>query len=228
MLRAYLVEARLPDFKALLERMAKDRRAYHLVDKDELDRVTASLHHEGVCFYARPRPELDLESLRKSLEKQAGPRRVVVLDRVENPNNVGAILRVAAHFGASAVVYTTPDGEPIRSSAIQRTAEGAAERVDLVFAPDVWEALDALDGAGFEVVGTSGRGEEALWSKPLPARMALLLGSEAEGVDEALLARIDRVISIPGTGAVESLNVSCAAAVILGEAWRAAAPTNAR
>lgn len=218
--RMYLTEERLRDFRTVLERLARDRKAYHVVGSDELDRVAGSLHHEGVCVLAKPRPEQSLAALTAELAGQPGPVVVVVLDRVENPNNLGAILRVGAHFGVRAVVYTTPDGAPVRSSAILRTAEGAAERVDLVFANALWDALEALGEAGLSVVGTSGRAEETLWSAALPARMALVLGSEGEGIDPGTLEQLPTVVQIPGTGAVESLNVSCAASVILAERWR--------
>ena len=82
------------------------------------------------------------------------------------------------------------------------------------------DALEALGEAGLSVVGTSGRAEETLWSAALPARMALVLGSEGEGIDPGTLEQLPTVVQIPGTGAVESLNVSCAASVILAERWR--------
>lgn len=218
--RMYLTEERLRGFRSALERLARDRKAYHVVSAEELDRVAGSLHHEGVCVLAKPRAERSLEALTTELAGQPGPAVVVVLDRVENPNNLGAILRVGAHFGVRAVVYTTPDGAPVRSSAILRTAEGAAERVDLVFAEALWDALEALGEAGLSIVGTSGRAKDTLWSAPLPARLALVLGSEGEGIDASTLEQLPNVVQIPGTGAVESLNVSCAASVILAESWR--------
>jgi TrmH RNA methyltransferase len=143
---------------------------------------------------------------------------VVALVDVENPHNVGAIVRSAAHFGARAVVVEG-DRDPLSPSAL-RTAQGGAEAVEVLAAARIDGALDTCRRAGFRVLATSGREGRSLYQSPLPPRAVLLLGSEREGLPGRLLSRADDVLSIPGTGAVESLNVSVAAAVVLGEMWR--------
>ena len=82
------------------------------------------------------------------------------------------------------------------------------------------QIAEALGEAGLSILGTSGRAKATLWSAPLPARLALVLGSEGEGIDASTLEQLPNVVQIPGTGAVESLNVACAASVILAESWR--------
>ena len=114
-----------------------------------------------------------------------------------------------------------PAGSPLAlSGAAARVAEGGAEAVTLVRLPPAVEAIDALRRAGFQLAATVVRGGEDLFAVELPARLVLVMGAEGEGMDAALAAACDRRLSIPGSGAVESLNVAAATAVFLSR-WAA-------
>lgn len=215
--RGYLAEDRVRPFSRLLERLAARKIAYHVVGDEELDRVAGSMHHEGVCLMARPRPPATLAGLVKRARDE-DPAAMVYLDRVENPNNVGAIVRVLAHFAAPALLYAAADPRTFRSSAVARTAEGGSEYVDLFEPPDPLAAIRALqDKAGLTVIATSGYAETSLYEIELPRRALFLFGAEAEGLSQPLLDAADHVVSIPGSGWVESLNVACAATAVLAE-----------
>jgi len=212
--RAFFDEATAGAFGELMRSLAARRRPYRVVDLEELEKVSGTRHHEGVCLVADalepPRaPEL-LEAL------DDGPARWIFLDGVSNPHNVGAILRVAAHFGRSALA-ALPDELPAISGAVARIAEGGAEHVHALSWPDPSRALDRLSGHGFVTVATVVSGGAPLYEVALPPRVVFLLGAEREGVSEAALAAADLTVTIPGTGDVESLNVATAAAVLLGE-----------
>ena len=216
-IRVLLLEAQIKPFSRLLEWCAANKRAYHVVSEEELARFAASLHHEGICVLARARPTPSAERAIAELIATKGPQVVLVLEGVQNPNNVGAILRTAAHFGSTLVLH---QGEAQSSTAIARTAEGGAEFVDLIPTRDVNANLEALRAGRFEVVATDGAAKKSLYDVKLPERMVLLLGAERTGLSRAAQAAADAIIAIPGTGWVESLNVSVASAIVLAEHWR--------
>ncbi len=223
-IRAYVTEPRVQEAAALLRWCAQARRAYHVVSEDELAKVSQSTHHEGVCLLVRKRRAPGFAEFCRDAAKMKGPACVLLLEGVANPHNVGAIVRVAAHFGVAAVVLAgagAPDGGELPAS-VHRTAEGGLESVPVLAAADGLRAARELRGAGFTVVGTSSHVRDSLYAAPMPEKVVLMLGSEADGLSPALAHEASRNVAIPGTGAVESLNVACAAAVILGEFWRTA------
>ena len=215
--RVYLAEDRVKPFSRLLERLAQRKIAYHIVGDEELDKVAGSMHHEGVCVMAKPRAAIDLEALitRTAAEKTTA---LVYLDKVENPNNVGAIVRVLAHFAAPALLYAAADPRTFRSSAVARTAEGGSEHVDLLEPLDPRFAITALKKkAKLTIIATSGYAETSLYDIEMPRRALFLFGAEADGLSEDLAALADHTVAIPGSGWVESLNVACAATAVLAE-----------
>lgn len=216
-IRVYLTEARIPALSPLLKWCAAHKRAYHVVDKAELDRVASSLHHEGVCALVRARPAPSLDALLEGLDRGAGPEVLLALDGVANPNNLGALTRSAAHFGARAIVYRPVDPEAGFSSALARVAEGGLEHVELIAAPSLTPALARLRALGFQLVATTGRAAGSLFETRLPERMVLLLGAEDRGLSRELEKMAELRLQIPGTGRVESLNVSVAGGIFLAE-----------
>lgn len=217
-IRVYLLEERLRDLSSLLRWCAEHKKAYHVVGAEELERVAGSLHHEGVCVLARAKGWLALNDLIAGLERTDSPVWPLFLEDVRNPNNFGAMIRVAANFGSPSVLV--PEGEAALSPAVYRTAEGGLESIDLVAAPDPLEAISRVKEAGLMVVATSSHAKLSIYARPLPPRALIVFGSERSGVSDSVLAAADEVRAIPGTGRVESLNVSTASAVVLAEMWR--------
>ncbi|NLF17195.1 MAG: rRNA methyltransferase [Lentisphaerae bacterium] len=216
--RAYVTEAQLGATAEILRWCALQRRAYHVISNSEMDRVTQSSHHEGICLLVKPPMRMTLEPLCMRLAAQTGPVCVLLLEGVTNPHNLGAILRVAAHFGAVAVVQSgDADALPRLSAAVCRTAEGAAEQIPVVQVGDARKAVERLRRCALEVVATSSHAELSVYQRGMPARCVLLLGSEAKGLSKELAECADAVVAIPGSGAVESLNVACATAVLMAE-----------
>lgn len=216
--KVYVDRDRIPDVKALLRHCAEAGLAYKIVGSDDLERLTRSLHHEGIALQARAPRQKPLEAWLARLAPDAAPLALVWLEHVRDPHNVGAILRSAAHFGASAVLLAGESAP--RSASWLRTAEGGAEAVEVLGIEDEPRALAALQAAGFTLLATSSHAPAGLYDTPLPARVVWLLGAEREGLSPALQRAADRVLGIPGTGAVESLNVATAAALVLAEHWR--------
>jgi RNA methyltransferase, TrmH family len=213
-LKVFLTEERAPHFGDLMKYCAQQRRPYRIVPEHDLEKLTESRHHEGICLLARTAPVPELPEL----FGRPGPACILALVDVGNPHNVGAILRSAAHFGARGVIM--PGAQARLSAAAARTAQGGAEWLDIVHEPDLHRILTTARGAGFAVAATGSRQGRDLYATALPPRLLILLGSEDQGLPPEILEAAEEVLSVPGTGHVESLNVAAATAVLLGEFWR--------
>ncbi len=190
--------------------LARARRPYRMLPPDELARAAGTLHHGGVVAVARPRPIPLLDA--------AHPPRLpflLVLDRVSNPHNLGAIARSAAFFGARALLLREGAGQAMPSGAAYRTAEGGLEHLDLYRAADLVACMGALRPHYRTVAAALTGGAVSLSDLPRDRPVALVLGNEERGVSQEVLEACDGRVRIPGSGRVQSLNVAQAAAVLL-------------
>ncbi len=213
--KLYLSQARIPQLQPLLKWCVAHRVGYRVVDdEDELRKLAASTHHEGVVADVLREAPLSLDAWLHALPD--GPCCALWLDGVGNPHNLGAILRSAAHFGVSALLLPA-DSSLSLSGAAARVAEGGAEAVPMVRMGGAGEAIAQLRAAGFALAATVVRGGDDVFATRLPERLAYVLGAEGAGMGEALASACDLRVSIPGSGAVESLNVASATAVLLAQ-----------
>ena len=212
--KVWLLESRIPALKAVLAYCAKNRLGYTLVEPVDLEKLSGSAHHEGVVFGAMPAEELSLSAWLDDLEP--GPQLAIWLDGVGNPHNFGAILRSAAHFGVAGALLSNESTLTL-SGAAARVAEGGAEALPMVRLGQRDSAFQELQSAGFVVAATAVRGGQSLYATKLPERLVLLMGAEQTGVDAGLARASELKLLIPGSGAVESLNVASATSVLLSE-----------
>jgi 23S rRNA (guanosine2251-2'-O)-methyltransferase len=178
--------------------------------------------HQGAALEVKPLDWGDLETVCAS---GAGAARVVLLDRVTDPHNVGAVLRSAEVFGARAVIAPARHAAP-ETGALAKTASGALERQPYLRVKNLAAAMEQLQGMGYVLLGLDGAAEVTLdaaladiGDRPL----GLVLGAEGPGLREGTRAACDRLVRIPAAGVFGSLNVSNAAAVALYAAARAQA-----
>jgi TrmH RNA methyltransferase len=194
------------------QNLARDRKPYRQADKAELARVAGTVLHGGIVAIARPQPILDF--VPKALREWAlNGKPLLLLDGIGNPHNLGAIVRSAAFFGVDRIVLADRPDQALPSDASYRVAEGGFEHLSLYRAP-IPVALHVLR-QHYRVVGTAlGRNAAPVtWSCDRP--VALVLGNEENGLDQATLAACGEVVTIPGSGRVQSLNVAAAAAILL-------------
>lgn len=216
--KLYLLEARIPQLQPLLKWCVANRVGYRVVEEGDLQKLAASTHHEGVVADVLREEPQPLSSWLRDLPE--GPQCLLWLDGVGNPHNLGAILRSAAHFGVGAVLLPKQSALAL-SGAAARVAEGGAEALPFVRLGREDNAIAQLHGAGFRLAATVVRGGSDLFAATLPQRLVYVLGAEGEGMSAELAAACDLKLSIPGSGAVESLNVASATAVLLAS-WRRA------
>ncbi len=219
--KLYLAEARIPQVQPLLQWCVANRVGYRVVDDSDLHKLAASAHHEGIVAEVLREEPLPLSPWLRELPP--GPCCALWLDGVGNPHNLGAILRSAAHFGIAALLLPKHSTLAM-SGAAARVAEGGAEAVPFVRLGREDNAIAQLRGAGFSLAATVVRGGTPLFAATLPPRLIYVLGAEGEGMNAEFARACDLRVSIPGSGAVESLNVAAATAVLLAEWMRQRLP----
>jgi 23S rRNA (guanosine2251-2'-O)-methyltransferase len=183
-----------------------------LADVADLGRlVPHDAPHQGVVIEVEPLDEIWLDDLLTRAPEQAV---MLVLDQVTDPHNVGAILRSAAAFGAVGIV-TQDRHSPPESGVVAKAASGALERVPWARVVNLARALEDIAEAGYWRVGLAGDADTLLKDALGPPRVALVLGAEGPGLRPNIRDHCDALARLPISDAVESLNVSNAAAVAL-------------
>lgn len=216
--RLYCTKDRVDELGAVLKWCASHKKAYHIVEKEDLERVTSSVHHEGVAILAKRKKSLTEAELLAQLKKQRQP--LVVLDAVLNPHNIGSIMRVMAHFGWKHLLCSEKDMIQLSSSAA-RMSEGGSELVDFTFFKDASAFLKSLKALGYQTVATSSHAKKSIYETEIkyPA-CAFFLGNEVTGLSDFFLKKLDVSLAIPHASSLQSLNVGIAAALFMGECVR--------
>ena len=192
--------------------LASSQKPYRCVEPAELERISATVHHGGIVAIAQlapvrePRAE-DLAAWHRRREP------VVVLERVGNSHNLGAIARSAAFFGVPRIVIAGDAGAARPGTAAFRVSEGGLDSLEVWRVPAAGPFLKQLASAGFDVVGAATRGGKPVAGSRGP--WALVLGNEEQGLSPEAAAACTRLATLRGAGLVESLNVSAAAAVLI-------------
>jgi 23S rRNA (guanosine2251-2'-O)-methyltransferase len=184
--------------------------------RETLDRMAGGVPHQGLIAVVSEKPVLTLEGL---LDSAHEPALLVVLDGVEDPRNLGAILRTAEAAGADGVVLPDRHSAGL-SETVGRASAGALEHVRVARVGNLVQALEALKARGVWVVGFDAAGTERWDAVDLARPVALVLGGEGRGIRRLVREHCDHLVSIPHFGHVGSLNVSVAAGIALYEAVR--------
>lgn len=196
--------------------LAQARKVYRCVEPQELEKVAQTVHHGGVVAVITA-PEWrspTLEDLR-GWARRGEP--LLVLDRVGNAHNLGAIARTAAFFGVPRMILADDPAAALPGEAAHRVAEGGLAHIEVWRAKSIAELVRQAVASGYEAVGAATRGGRPEMKGEKRAPVALVLGNEEHGISPAVLAACSRLVTIPGSGNVESLNVSVAAAVLMWE-----------
>lgn len=197
--------------------LAQQKKIYRQVEAAELEKISGSVHHGGIVAVVYAPPLRLVAPADVSAWAKRGEA-VLVLDRIGNAHNLGAIARTAAFFGVPRIVIPDDTTAARPTDAAHRVAEGGFEHLEVWQTKDLAGFARELAAAGYEVIGAATRGgrpdaPQTKGRKPF----ALLLGNEEQGLAPEVAAACTRLVTIPGSGKIESLNVSVAAAVLLWE-----------
>jgi 23S rRNA (guanosine2251-2'-O)-methyltransferase len=191
----------------------------HSRPREALDRMTGGARHQGaVARYQAPPPRSESE-LYVLVEKEEKDTLLLVLDGVTDPHNLGACLRSAEAAGVTAVVVPKDKAAGITPT-VRRASSGAADRLAFFAVTNLARTLKALKDRGVWLVGLAGDVEQDFYALDLKGPIAIVLGSEGEGMRRLTRESCDFLVHIPMRGSVESLNVSVATGVALFEALR--------
>ncbi len=188
-------------------------------DRRKLDAMSVTKAHQGVIAVCAVREYASLDDILTLAESRGEAPFVVVCDEISDPHNLGAIIRSAECVGAHGVVI------PKRRSAgltavVGKTSAGAAEHLPVARVANISAALQELKDRGLWVYGAAAEGSSPMWETDLTGPLALVIGSEGEGLGRLVRERCDFLVSIPLRGKVGSLNASTAAAVLMYEVLR--------
>ena len=219
--REVLIEqgARNPRLSSLSDEAKRLGVPVHARPRAMLDKVSGDARHQGVVAAYEAPPPLSDHDLPGLTERAGANAFFLVLDGVTDPHNLGACLRSAAAAGVTAVIVPRDRAVGI-TPVVRRASAGAADRVPLVAATNLARTLRVLKDAGVWLTGLAGDADKSLYEMDLKGPVALVLGSEGEGMRRLTREACDHVARIPMPGVAESLNVSVAAGVVLFEAVR--------
>ena len=193
------------------------------IPKQKLDMKLQGVNHQGVAAVAACAKYAELSEI---IEKANGVQNpiILVLDEIEDPHNLGAIIRTAEAANVSGIIIPKRRSAGLNST-VAKVAAGAVEYVPVARVSNISAAVDELKSAGFWVYGADMDGQ-SLYDTDISGKIALVIGSEGHGISRIVREKCDFIISIPMFGQINSLNASVAAGVIVYEAVRNNLPKN--
>lgn len=209
---------RNPQIAELLDCVTKHKIFINRVPPEKLGRLTKKVHQGVVCFIS-PVEYISLENLVPQLFESGKIPLVLVLDRITDVRNFGAITRSAECFGVDAVVIPQTDSAQINEDAVKSSA-GAIFNVNICKEANLFDSITYLKECGYSIVSCTEKSNEGFNDIDFCIPTAIILGSEGEGISSQLLKLSDKKAAIPITGKTASLNVSVAAGIALFEVNR--------
>ncbi len=194
--------------------------AVRFEERAQLDRSAGTRDHQGVVAIGAARAAATFESILASANKEHGkPGLIVLLDGVEDPHNLGAIIRTALAAGAHGVIIPERRAAGLTDT-VARASAGALAHLPVAKVTNLVRTMEEMKEAGYWLVGLDERGEKNYTEVDYTSPTGIVLGGEGGGLHELTRKRCDFVVSLPTTGPVKSLNVSVAGGVVLFEALR--------
>ncbi|HEY6837098.1 MAG TPA: 23S rRNA (guanosine(2251)-2'-O)-methyltransferase RlmB [Geobacteraceae bacterium] len=188
-------------------------------DKRDLARLSGTDHHQGVVLRVAPFAYAELEDVIDRWRASGEPGLVLLLDSIQDPHNLGALIRTAACAGAHGVVIPQDRAVGV-TPAVEKASAGAVETVPVARVTNLAHAIDQLKEAGFWVFGTASGEGESIYGHDLSGNVTLVIGSEGEGIRPLVAKKCDVLVTIPLKGGVSSLNASVAGGIVLFEIVR--------
>jgi len=187
-------------------------------EKAKLDRISGGINHQGIAAFAAEKEYCTVDDIIEYAESRGEKPLVVIADRIEDPHNLGALMRAAECAGAHGLIIPKRKGAML-TQVVSKASAGAMEHIRIAKVTNLAATVDELKEKGLWIFAAEAGGEK-FYEQDLTCGAAIVLGSEGKGVSKLLLDKSDFILSIPMYGKVNSFNVAATAAVILCEAAR--------
>lgn len=208
--KAYIIKQNTPIVEKIIEKLRAKNVEIKFVNKDFFDKI--DMNHQGVMV------EVDSYNY-KSINDIKDAKRLILLDKIEDPHNLGAIIRSAESFGFDAVIIPERRSAKVTAT-VYKTSAGAINNIDLVMVTNLNKTIEKLKDNGFWVYGLAGEATSKLSETDLSGKVALVVGNEADGISRLTREKCDSLVKIPMIGNVNSLNASVASAIAMYEVIR--------
>lgn len=208
--KAYIIKQNTPIVEKIIEKLRAKNVEIKFVNKDFFDKI--DMNHQGVMI------EVDSYNY-KSINDIKDATRLILLDKIEDPHNLGAIIRSAESFSFDAVIIPERRSAKVTPT-VYKTSAGAINNIDLVMVTNLNKTIEKLKENGFWVYGLAGEATSKLSETDLSGKVALVVGNEADGISRLTREKCDSLVKIPMIGKVNSLNASVASAIAMYEVIR--------
>jgi len=201
--------------KQILDLARKKRVKVEMVKRKQIERISTTGNHQGVIGYAQTNVNW---SLGKVLQETGKEVCVLILDQVQDPHNLGAIIRTSDGAGLDGIVIPKKGSAEVNNT-VHRVSMGASLNVP-VWKTNLYPAIKQMQDEGLRIIGVDASGEKPYYEETLSGAVGIVIGGEDRGINPTLLSKCDSVVYIPMKGKLDSLNVSVATSVILFERVR--------
>ncbi|MGZ4164125.1 MAG: 23S rRNA (guanosine(2251)-2'-O)-methyltransferase RlmB [Tumebacillaceae bacterium] len=189
------------------------------VPKAKLDQATETRNHQGIIAYLAAKDYAELEDIIEAAKESSRPGLIIVLDEIEDPHNLGSILRTADGVGAHGVVIPKRRAVPLTAT-VAKASAGAIEHMPVARVANISQAIETLKKAGFWVVGTEVETDKMYHQVDMSGPTVIVIGNEGKGLGEVIKKRCDYLVRLPMIGQVQSLNAGVATGILLYEVLR--------
>lgn len=189
------------------------------IDSGKMKQIAGDANHQGAIALISPIKTVALEAMLEKVAKKNQSSCFVLLDRINDPHNMGAIIRSAEIFGAAGIIYPARENVPLTETVVKASA-GATFHIPICRSANLVKSIQQLKEEGFWIYGSSVNAETTLWEMDFNRNCAIVVGSEEKGLRPLVEKQCDVLFSIAQVGKTESLNVSVAAGIILAEVSR--------
>jgi 23S rRNA (guanosine2251-2'-O)-methyltransferase len=204
---------------AEVRQLAREKGAsVQLVERPKLDALTLDANHQGLVVSLAAASYVDLDDLMRLSLESPHPA-LLLLDGIEDPQNLGALIRTAEGAGFQGVIIPNRRAVGL-TPVVAKVSAGAVDRVPVARTGNLSQAAEALKARGFWLIGADADGEALPWELDMRRPLVLVLGAEGKGLSRLLASRCDHRVRLPLAGELESLNASAAGAVLMYEAVR--------
>lgn len=208
--RAYIIKQNSKIVDEIINKLKKANVEINFVDKRFFDKI--DMNHQGVMVEAEPFNYKDLSDLDKY-------QRLIILDQIEDPHNLGAIIRSAESFGFDGVIIPERRSASV-SPIVYKTSAGAINNINVIMVKNINRSIEEIKEAGFWVYGLAGEASSPIDKTDLKGKVCLVVGNEGKGLSRLVRENCDILINIPMKGFINSLNASVASAIAMYEVLR--------